>query len=239
MNRPRIGLNVDLSEDEKGITFFSRSRYARCVWAAGGFPVLLTPLPGAEIRSSLRGLKGLVMTGGDDLDPARFGGRDRQEEEVPLHPMREDFDLALLRGAVEQGLPTLAICLGMQELAAAFGGRLHQFLPKDLPGAMEHRALDGRENRHPLHLEPGSLLSTILEPDPVVNTAHRQAVREPGRGLVVAARTSDGVIEAIEGGDHPFLIGVQWHPDLMRDDPGQQGLFRALVEQARRFDPGP
>lgn len=226
MERPLIGLNTDVVEDGKGIAFFHRSRYALAVWNAGGRPILVPPLPDADPEELLQGLDGLVMVGGDDLSPALYGGSARHPEEVPLHPSRERFDMALVKTAVRIELPTLAVCLGLQELCVAFGGRLHPFLADDVPGAMDHRTAQGGMVFHPLKIASRSRLSRILENGIQVNSAHRQAVSEPGHGLVVAATAPDGVIEAVEGAGDAFLIGVQWHPELMEEAPA---LFRALV----------
>jgi len=231
MERPLIGLNTDVVEDDKGIAFFHRSRYALAAWNAGGRPTLVPPLPEADPAELLEGLDGLVMVGGDDLSPALYGGGARHPEEVPLHPSRELFDMGLVKAAVQIGLPTLAVCLGLQELCVAFGGSLHPYLADDVPGAMDHRTAQGGAVFHPLNIASSSRLSRILENGIQVNSSHRQAVSEPGRGLVVAATAPDGVIEAVEGAGDAFLIGVQWHPELMEEAPA---LFRALVDHATR-----
>jgi putative glutamine amidotransferase len=121
----------------------------------------------------------------------------------------------------------------MQLLAVSAGGRLHYHVPLDVPGALEHRASDPGA-RHAVALVPGTRLARLFGTAIAVNTRHHQAVSEPGSGLVVAARSPDGVIEAIEtegGGAGPFLVGVQWHPESL-DDRHRALLFGALVEAA-------
>jgi len=238
MNRPLIGLNTDVEENEKGITLFIRSRYVKAVQDAGGLPVLLPSLDAEDAAACLAALDGLVLSGGDDLSPSLYGGGERHPEEVPLHPLREAFDMALIREAIHRGIPTLAICLGAQELCVAQGGDIHPFIPDDVQGALQHRKMEDNETTHLLEIEAGSLLSRLLPPNPRVNSAHRQAIRNPGRGLKVSARTKDGIIEAVEGEGSPFLLGVQWHPELMADDLNQVRLFEGLIEAARSFKSG-
>ncbi|MFH2001604.1 MAG: gamma-glutamyl-gamma-aminobutyrate hydrolase family protein [Planctomycetota bacterium] len=230
---PRIGLNMDILEDKKGISFFLRARYADAVLAAGGQPVLIPPIDDADPTDSLKGLHGLILTGGDDLSPSLYGLKKRHEKEVPLHPQRERFDMELVRVAVAHRIPLLAICLGLQELCVAYEGRLHPYIPEAVPGALNHQPSDINSSHHALKVEPGTRLERILGPAPTVISSHRQAVSEPGLGLRVAARTADGIIEAVEGTGSNFLIGVQWHPEMMAEDPSQKELFRAFVEAAK------
>lgn len=231
-NPPRIGINMDIMEDEKGLSYFLRTRYTRAIVEAGGRPVLIPPLPEADPEESLRDLHGLLMTGGDDLSPHLYGYKERHEEEVPLHPQREAFDMKLVLSAMKMKIPLLAICLGLQELCVAHDGGLHPFIPHAVPEAMEHRSLQSALTLHRLEVEPGTRLHKILGPNPKVMSAHRQAVSLAGEGLIVAARTRDDIIEAVEGsGDH-FVLGVQWHPELMPRDPAQKGIFSALIEAA-------
>ncbi|MBU0755959.1 MAG: gamma-glutamyl-gamma-aminobutyrate hydrolase family protein [Planctomycetes bacterium] len=233
--RPLIAVNTDLREEDKGPTLYLRMRYVQALWAAGARPVLLPPMEGVELAPLLAGFSGLLLTGGDDLDPALYGGTQRHEKEVPLHPLRERFDLELVRTAVAMDLPTLAICLGLKELCVAFGGKITPYIPDDHPGALEHGSLPGETSFHPLIIAPRTRLASLLAEGTVVNSSHRQAVCDPGEGLKVAARTTDRVIEAVEGRGEAFLLGVQWHPDLLPDDPQQAGLFKALVKAAAAY----
>lgn len=237
LHRPCIGLNADMGADDKGPYFFSRIPYAQAVWNAGGRPVLIPPMEKGDPHACLEGLQGLLLTGGDDLDPTLYGGSERHPGEVPLHPTREAFDMSLVREAVRIGIPTLAICLGLQELCVAFGGDLHPYIADDVPGALPHRTPEGGMVDHPLEITAGSRMAQVMPDGSRVNSAHRQAVRNPGRGFRVAARTGDGVIEAVERRNTDFMVGVQWHPELMTEDPAQAGLFEALVAHALHFHP--
>jgi putative glutamine amidotransferase len=214
-------------------------RYADCVAAAGGIPVLLPPVPGIE--DAVSRLDGLVLSGGGDIDPARYGA----EASPQLASLREDRDtaeFALLDAAVAGHLPVLGICRGLQVINVARGGTLHQHLP-DVVGNDGHAPTPGAFGTHTVRMTPGSRLAEILggdeaDPERAVPTSHHQAVDKLGSGLVATAWAKDGTIEAFEpedAGTGPFLLAVQWHPEAS-DDPS---LFRALVAAARDRTPAP
>jgi len=235
MDRPTIGVNMDVVEDEKGISYFLRSKYSKAVWEAGGKPYLIPPVNEITHKECLKDIDGLILTGGDDLDPASYGGSVRRKEEIPLHPLREEFDLKLIRAAVSMQIPILAICLGVQELAVAFGGTLHPYIPECVPKAINHNPANDDLSSHPILIDENSRLHQLFGPRIVVNSKHRQAVSAPGEGLKTVARTEDGVIEAIEGDRGTFIIGVQWHPEMMIHDPVREKLYKAIIEEALRF----
>ncbi len=233
MKRPLIGLNCDVAvHDDKTLLFQVRAPYARAVWKAGGRPVLIPPIARNEPELGLEGLHGLLAIGGDDMEPERYGKMMRRPEEVPLHPLREAFDFALIEAAVRKPLPLLCVCCGLQELAVAFGGTIHQFIPDDVPHALEHRVVDDKISRHEVNIEKGSFLEKALGARIDVNSTHKQAVASPGDGQAVTARAPDGVIEALECVGPCFTVGVQWHPELILDEPGQLDIFKGLVEAA-------
>lgn len=230
MARPAIGITTGI--DDKG--FFSlRPEYARAVEKAGGLPVLLPP--GDDALSHLDRVSGLMLSGGSDIDPAIYG-------EAP-HPTsrwvreRDDFELALAQAALERDLPLLAICRGQQVLNVAAGGTLVQDIPSQLPVPGPHYPKDVPrwQVAHEVEILPGTRLREIVGRDVLeVNSFHHQAVRELGRGLRLAARGRDGVVEAVESAAHRFVIGVQWHPEAMWNrEPDHQELFRGFVDAAR------
>jgi putative glutamine amidotransferase len=210
--------------------------YVDAVRRGGGRPVLLPPGGDtSEASETVAGLDGLVVSGGPDVDPARYG-KARHPRTQPSVPVRDAWDLALTGAALTQGVPLLAICRGMQVLNVCRGGTLHQHVP-DLVGHERHDGGGpGRFGRHHVRVSPGSMLAGIL-PGPGffnVPTHHHQAVDLLGDGLRAAAWEEDGLIEAVEagptelGGLSGFVLGVQWHPEQGDD----VRLFGALVGAA-------
>jgi len=204
-------------------------RYADSVEAAGGIPVLLPPVPGIE--NAIARLDGLLLSGGGDIDPARYGA-DADPRSGSIHPDRDAAEFALIEAATAQRLPVLGICRGLQVINVARGGTLHQHLP-DVVGHEDHAPAPGVYGAHPVRIAPGSRLGQILGGSEITTpTSHHQAVDNLGTGLTATAWAQDGTIEALEpedGADGPFLVAVQWHPEA-GDDPR---LFRALVAAAR------
>jgi putative glutamine amidotransferase len=199
--------------------------YVEQVEAAGGLAVLLPPA--AANVSLLDRLDGLILSGGADLDPQLYGVR-RHPATGGLRPDRDAGELPLARTALARDLPLLGVCRGMQLLAVAAGGTLHQHLP-DVVGTDDHCPDPGAFGKHEVRFAPGSRVSALLGEREKVPTHHHQAVDDPGT-LTVTGWAGDGVIEAVEDPSRPFLLGVQWHPEA-GDDPR---LFEALVGAARR-----
>jgi putative glutamine amidotransferase len=202
-------------------------RYVDAVAAAGGIPVLLPPGPG--IGDALARLDGLMLSGGGDIDPARYGAQPSAQV-TSVRPERDAAEFALLDAAMSLRLPVLGICRGMQVINVAQGGSLHQHLP-DVVGHDGHAPTAGAFGQHEVRVAAGSRLSEILGSDAVTTpTHHHQAVDRLGKGLTATAWAADGTIEAFEAdaGDQ-FLLAVQWHPEA-GDDPT---LFQALIAAAR------
>jgi putative glutamine amidotransferase len=214
-----------------GITFSDSPRDAAAAAAlerAGARWMLLRPADDALNPPALTDLDGLVLSGGPDIDPSLYGEPPGASLSL-LDPARQRMDMALARRAETEGLPVLGLCLGAQELAVADGGTLIQDIPTEVGTTLDHHA------PHAVNLEPGSLLASIYETSRItVISNHHQAVDMLGRDLVVAARADDGVIEAFVGPDHPFLVGVQYHPEM--ELPGehvQDVLWSAFVKATR------
>jgi putative glutamine amidotransferase len=209
--------------------------YVDAVRHGGGRPVLLPPGGDeAEASATVAGLDGLVVAGGPDVDPARYGQARHPRTQPPI-PVRDEWDLAVTGAALAQGVPLLAICRGMQVLNVVRGGTLHQHLP-DLVGHERHEGTPGVYARHRVRIRPDSALSAVV-PERVyfdVPTYHHQAVDLLGDGLRAVAWAQDGTIEAVEpgpselGGLSGFVLGVQWHPEQGQD----MRLFGALVGAA-------
>jgi putative glutamine amidotransferase len=203
------------------------STYVRSVVAAGGVPVLLPPVPDTAAAVVAR-LDGLVLSGGPDIDPGRYGAAPLASTGAPRAD-RDAAELGLLDAATAAGVPVLGICRGLQLLNVARRGTLHQHLP-DVVGTPDHAPGPGTYGRHAVAVDEGSLLARVLgRTSAEVPSYHHQAVDDLGRGLTVTATAPDGTVEALEDRSLPFCLAVQWHPEAGDD----LSLFRALVGAAR------
>lgn len=209
--------------------------YAQAVLAAGGWPVMLPTLSSADyIELLAKRLDGLVLTGGVDIDPLSYG-QNPQPGLGTVDPDRDALELMLARKAADHGLPTLGICRGAQVVNVALGGTLYQDVPTQLDRNANHQQAEPRHRpSHAVQVEPGTRLYQLIGRDEImVNSGHHQAVCDVANGLMVSARASDGVIEALEMPEHPFLLAVQWHPEGTAhfDEPSAR-LFAGLVTAA-------
>jgi putative glutamine amidotransferase len=207
--------------------------YAAAVQRAGGIPVVLPPIPPADVAALLNRLQGVCVSGGPDLDPAAYHAR-AASELGPVEPELDAFELALVRGADAAGLPVLGICRGCQVLNVARGGTLHQHLPAVTDGLLNHRQTEpGRVATHTVEVAPGSRLAIIAGSGELeVNSFHHQAADRIGQGLRPVAWSPDGVVEAIEDPDALLYLGVQWHAEGLVGRPEHEALFAALVDAA-------
>lgn len=235
--RPRIGITTKAG----GATHPAYRLYASAVEAAGGDAVWLDPeiLAGTDPQEILHDLDGLLFSGGVDIDPQEFGEAVVPDAGVEIDPRRDALELPLARAALAADLPVFGICRGVQTLAVAAGGSLHQDLAlvgRDRAAHQQREAgKDETDLAHPVHVDAGSRLAAVMgEGGHEINSFHHQAVRDVPAGFVVTARSSDGVVEALEDPRRPFLIAVQWHPERMVDRyPSQRRLFAAFVDAAR------
>lgn len=235
--KPLIGIGCDIVPSPRGEgreLMYAYGTYLEALESVGATAVILTPSADASERI-LPILDGVLLLGGDDLDPASYGETDVACDEI-LDARRQAHDLALASACRSRGIPTLGICLGAQLINVAAGGSLVQDIPSEVPGALTHSGRTGTRQRHELSIEPGSRLAAILGGSQVdVNSGHHQSVKEPGEGLAIVARSADGVIEAVEDPAHPFYVGVQWHPEEMLAEESAQRLFRAFADAAVAF----
>jgi putative glutamine amidotransferase len=192
--------------------------------------MLAVPLDVEGARARLERVDGLMLTGGPDVDPARYG-QVPHPETYGVSAVRDDFEATLALAALDLGLPVLAICRGIQVLNVALGGSLVQHLP-DVTTQV-HRPGE----RHGVTVTPGSRIHAALGAERAVGLSwHHQAIDRLADGLVVTGRADDGTIEAVELEGDGWVVGVQWHPeDTAADDPVQQRLIDAFVEQAARW----
>lgn len=183
---------------------------------------------------------GVVISGGDDVDPGLYGREVIRAGEVKVDAGRDALDFRVFEDAWREGLPALGICRGLQVMNVARGGTLIQHLPLESPSEIEH-SLPKKANRrdHFVTFRPGTRLLSIAGAGKLdVNSRHHQAVERPAEDFVVAATAPDGVIEALEARDDRWLIGVQWHPENLHDDPASKRLFREFVEEVRKRSSG-
>src|SRR5262245_9966127 len=238
---PLIGVSTSVTLDRYPERAYVNAAYLGAVQQAGGIPVLLPPQLEPPARAELlKRLQGILLTGGGDIDPARFGEA-AHPTTADVSAARDELEVDLTRWAIETRTPLLAICRGLQVLNVALGGSLHQDIPSAPGSPLDHRHADllGWSRSTPVHhvkLQDGSRLAGILGALEVdVNSFHHQAIHRLGRGLKDVAWAPDSIVEGVElVGDARFVVGVQWHPEeLVGHDATARHLFRALVERAR------
>ena len=242
--RPVIGLTT-YSEPARMLAWdrefaMLHASYLAATERAGGIAVLL-PAQGAgadEVRDraeeTLNRIDGLVLTGGADVDPARYG-QARQERTSPPRVLRDEWELALATAALRRGVPLLAVCRGLQILNVALGGSLHQHLP-DVVGHHGHQPSPGIFGVVEVATEPGTRTAELIGSLLQVRCHHHQAVARLAPGLTVTGRAADGTVEAVEVTGSSFAVAVQWHPE---EDSEDARLFAALVRAGRQYGAAP
>jgi putative glutamine amidotransferase len=239
---PAIGITCSQFQSKQArgsLRFGQNQSYIHSLARAGAAPLLLPHLIDKTLLLTLyERLDGLLLSGGEDIDPAHYG--------EPLHPKcglitpdRDEMELTLTRWAVDDGMPLLAICRGIQVLNVALGGSLYQDIRAQVPRAVEHTWYpDHPRDRlsHTVTVTSRTLLARLMGTTSMaVNSMHHQAIKDPAPRLIVTACAPDQIVEAVEVKDHPFAIGVQWHPEeLVPDDALAERLFEALVEACQR-----
>jgi putative glutamine amidotransferase len=209
--------------------------YIEGVREAGGRALLLPPDPSwvEDPADAIDLLDGLLLIGGDDIDPSLWGARERHPAVAPPSPRRDAVESALLHCALAEGKPVLGICRGMQLINVCLGGTLDQHMAETMD-QRPHREDDSTFGRHSIVTVPGTRIAAMCDADDIVYSHHHMAVEEVAPGLIVSARAEDGVIEGIELDDpDTFCVGVLWHPDAAHGSSGA-GVFSALIEAARQ-----
>ena len=213
--------------------------YTDSVIRAGGIPVSLIPVPGHEIPQLLDRIDALIMSGGGDVEPHRYG-QERHEKVWKTNFDRDEFELALIHAAHERKMPVLAICRGVQVVNVAYGGTLIQDIPSAI-GSKDHDVIGHAvyDGHQPVTVSADSKIAKATgETEMMVNSIHHQAIDRIADGFHPVAWAGDGVIEGIQHEDDGWeFFGVQWHPEFLGDnfDVPSQRLFDALVEQARAY----
>lgn len=243
MRRPVIGITssqfIDAASHDAIPRHSVSKAYSEAVHRAGGTPIILPFFP--DIASNMLDLvDGLILTGGADIDPTRF-------DESTVHPKtygiladRDEAELHLASTAIDRDMPLLGICRGIQVLNVALGGTLYQDIPDQFSDEIGHRQhehdIPADEPGHSVTVAPGSLLERTYGKAVIpVNSFHHQAVKDVAAGLTATGASSDGLVEAVESSMHRFVLGVQWHPELMHARYALHlAPFTALVEASAR-----
>jgi len=211
--------------------------YTAALAEVGLVPMVLPPVSPSMAAASLVDVAGLVLTGGEDIDPARFGQEKHPANGEP-HAARDGYELALAHAAAERRIPTLAICRGAQIMNVALGGTLVQDIPSQHASSIDHAPQGKRGQRtHDVNIETDSRLARIVGTTSIsTNSSHHQSIDQVGRGLRVVASSPDGIVEAIEPSDAAWwMVAVQWHPEELTATPEDwdRRLFAAFADAVR------
>ncbi len=229
----KIAVSVSDKEKAKG----KDSAYFRALVAVGARADEVELLSsGDSSRALATEFDGVLFTGGEDVDPS-FYGEEKKHTSVHVNRARDEFEFALLERTLDQRLPVLGICRGLQMINVKFGGTLYQDLKSDLGLDLDHKQPGRRDE--PTHnvtvTEPESLLAQTVQGSCRVNSLHHQAIKRIGRGLKATAYSEDSLNEAVEAADeYPFLVAVQWHPEEMVDRPEQRKIFEQFLAKCRQ-----
>ncbi len=235
---PIIGFSLDYETVQtysKLPWYALRENYCAAVSTLGAAPLCLPHEP-LFVNTYLDLLSGLIITGGAfDIPPSMYGDLS-QHETVVLKEKRTEFEFAITRGAIARGIPILGICGGQQLLNVVLGGTLIQHIPDSVDNALAHEQPGPRhEIGHSIIVKENTLLHQILgSTEAHVNSAHHQAIRSVGNGVIINAIAPDGVIEGIEYPPHPFCLGVQWHPEY-HVTKADDSIFEALIIAAKNY----
>lgn len=239
--KPIIGITPTPMEDQQPHGSFTRyaisTGYTEAVEAAGGIPLVIPPQEG-NIDAILSIVDGVILSGGGDIDPVKYGDPELHDKTYGIHAGRDELELAIAREAVERDLPVLCICRGIQVLNVALGGTLVQDVPDQYPSELEHRQQESgipkEEPGHRVVVTSGSLLEQTYEASEIeVNSFHHQAIKDLAPSLEVNAVAPDEIVEAVSHPTSSWILGVQWHPEMMfRAHPEHLKPFSALVRQA-------
>ncbi len=238
MNKPLIGITAPPGRLEVLLQKSYMQAYIAAIKTAGGIPKLI-PIEDHKINSSevINNLDGLLLSGGGDVDPIRYGGEPYPHLQH-VSTERDDLEFGLLEATIQQGTPFLGICRGCQVVNVALGGSLYTDLPEQFGLTFNHSAPDSFPKdhlMHPIHCLPAFFLADQhSQTEGRVNSRHHQGIRVLAKGLDIMAVAPDGLIEAIRLPNHPFGYAVQWHPENLPHDPFSVELFRAFVRSTSR-----
>lgn len=241
MSRPRIIVPASFNADELPEKYHFNKKYIAAIVDAGGFPLGVMRPDEEDIECMLSMIDGLFLMGGNDIDPKEYNEENRTS--VLCETARDQVELVLIKKALAQKMPILGICRGFQMLNVALGGDLFQDVEKQMEGAKHHDFhYDEQGNKiardflaHEVTVVKDSVLGQCAGKSSIsVNSLHHQGIKTLGAGLRATANASDGLIEAVELVDHPFCVGVQWHPEELHDDASEK-LFFAFIEASKKY----
>ncbi|MDQ3541752.1 MAG: gamma-glutamyl-gamma-aminobutyrate hydrolase family protein [Chloroflexota bacterium] len=247
--KPIIGITPSPMEDTQAHGTFRRyaaaTTYTEAIEAAGGVPVVIPPQSG-NIAEIIAVVDGLLISGGGDIRPDLYGDSEVHDATSGIHDLRDELEIALVREATSRDIPMLCICRGIQVLNVALGGTIIQDIAAQYSTEIEHRQQENgirkEDPSHTVTLTPGSLLARTYEADEIsVNSFHHQAIRDLAPELEINGVSTDEVVEGVSHPGSSWILGVQWHPEMMfRDHPEHLKPFAALVaEAAKKADPLP
>lgn len=240
MRKPLIGILGSIQIDQGGMfpgyeRAYVNNDYIVSVVKAGGIPVVIPVIEDEElIREQIKNVDGVIISGGYDVNPLCYG--DEPHEKLGfIYPKRDKFDICAVKVAYELEKPMLGICRGNQILNVAFGGTLYQDMSL-IEGAYIKHTQESQPGSigHSVCIEKGTKLYDIFKGDVVTNSFHHQAIKNVADGFIVGASSKDGVVEAIEKDGEAFVMGIQWHPEMMTaaGDENMVKIFRKLVEES-------
>ncbi len=245
---PIIGITAGLMTDQQDYGLVTRHRvtadYSEAVLAAGGVPIILPPQDGT-VDAILDIVDGLIFSGGADIDPALYGDTEVHPATYDISAERDRFEIELMNSAIQQDIPILCICRGIQVLNVALGGSLVQHIDDQVENPLAHRqqeaGFQGNESSHDVTFIEGSLSARVFESAGVAaNSLHHQSLGTPATTVVVEGVTADGVIESVSVPSCSFVLGLQWHPEMLfKTMPGQLRPFEALVTAAKAESAAP
>ena len=244
MSRPLVAVTATTEIIRDLLRARLNAAYIGALEGAGLIPLASPPLADpAAAHALLERVDGLVLTGGEDVDPRAYGAAAHSATGNP-HSARDTWELALIEAARDRRLPVLAICRGMQLLNVALGGTLIQDIPAQRPSDIEHADSAARRRRvHPILCEPGTRLEAALGAASLsVNSSHHQAIDRMAPALRVSARAPDGIVEGVETRDQDWwVVGAQWHPEelVATPEPWDRALFSAFTAEVRRHAAAP
>lgn len=226
------------TSDSDSERYYLRRAFARAIEEAGGVLAIALPSAAPLATNLIARADGLYLTGGDDIHPSRWGESIAAHYRGTIDTERDALEFALVKAALERKIPIFGICRGMQILNVFFGGSLYQDIAAELPGALSHTRPTNTPREtlvHDVILGENSHIARIIGTTRIAtNSSHHQGVRRLAPRLVASAKTSDGLIEAIEDPMYPFLIGVEWHPEELTDtDARWKKLFVAFINATR------